>query len=46
MSEITHTADVPSTAWPKAVVAFGLGLTAAWMGFLGYALVKLIEIAI
>ena len=32
--------------WPVAVIAFGLGLTAAWMCLLGYALVKIIEMAI
>ena len=32
--------------WPVAVIAFGLGLTAAWMGLLGYALVKIIEMAL
>ena len=32
--------------WPTAVIAFGLGLTAAWVGLLSYGLVKLIELAI
>lgn len=32
--------------WPVAVIVFGLALTAAWMCLLGYALVKLIEMAI
>ena len=32
--------------WPTAVIAFGLGLTVAWMGLLGYGLVKLIELAL
>jgi hypothetical protein len=32
--------------WPKAVITFGLVLTAAWMCFLGYGLVKLVELAI
>ena len=32
--------------WPVAVIAFGLALTAAWMCLLGYALVKIIEMAI
>jgi hypothetical protein len=31
--------------WPAAVVGFGLGLTAAWMGVLAYGLFKLIELA-
>jgi hypothetical protein len=32
--------------WPTAVIAFGISVTAAWMGLLGYGLVKLIELAI
>ena len=31
--------------WPQAMVTLGLGLTAAWMGFLGYGLVSLITLA-
>jgi hypothetical protein len=27
--------------WPPAMIAFGLGLTAAWTGLLGYGLVSL-----
>jgi hypothetical protein len=32
--------------WPKAVIAFGLGLTAAWICLLGYGIAKLVEMAI
>ena len=32
--------------WPSAAIAFGLGLTVAWVGFLGYGLVKLVEFAV
>jgi len=32
--------------WPKALIAFGLGLTAAWTCFLVYGLVKLVELLI
>ena len=32
--------------WPATLVASGLGLTFAWMSFLGYGLIKLIEVAI
>ena len=32
--------------WPVAVIAFGLSLTAAWVGLLGYELIKLIDLAI
>jgi hypothetical protein len=32
--------------WPGVVIAFGLTLTAAWICLLGYALVKIIEMAI
>jgi hypothetical protein len=32
--------------WPTATIAFGLGLTAAWATFLGYELVKLLELVV
>lgn len=32
--------------WPVAVIGFAFGLTAAWIWFLGYGLVKLVELAI
>jgi hypothetical protein len=32
--------------WPSAILALGLGLTAVWIGFLGYHLTRLIQIAI
>jgi hypothetical protein len=32
--------------WAPAVITFGFGLTAAWIGILGYGLFKLIELAI
>jgi hypothetical protein len=32
--------------WPQAMIALGLGLTAAWACLLGYGLFKLIEPAI
>ena len=32
--------------WPTAVIAFGLGLTAVWICFLGYGLVKIVELLI
>jgi hypothetical protein len=54
--EPAPTADaqsVPRTAtpiihriWPVAMITFGLALTAAWICLLGYALVKIIEMAI
>ncbi|MGA7004044.1 MAG: hypothetical protein WBZ28_19090 [Pseudolabrys sp.] len=31
--------------WPAAVIAFGLGLTAAWVVLIIFALVRLIELA-
>jgi hypothetical protein len=47
MSESSRQPGPPSTnLWPVAVIAFGLGLTAAWMCFLGYEFVKLVELAI
>jgi len=46
MSETTHGADVRSISqkWPKAAIALGIGLTAAWICCLGYGLLKLIGI--
>ena len=32
--------------WPSAIIALGLGLTVAWVCFLGYAVARLIEIAL
>ena len=32
--------------WPIAVIVIGLELTAAWICFLGYGLVKLIQLVI
>jgi hypothetical protein len=32
--------------WPVVVVTFGLGLTATWVGLLGFGLIKLIGYAI
>jgi hypothetical protein len=32
--------------WPAAVIAFGLGLTVAWVVLIIFTLVKLIELAI
>ena len=32
--------------WPRAVIACGLGLTAAWAGLLGYGLVTLMMLAL
>ncbi len=32
--------------WPPAAIACGLGATVAWVSFLGYGLVSLIELAL
>ena len=32
--------------WPPTIMALGLGLTAAWICFLGYGLVNLITLAV
>lgn len=32
--------------WPQAIIALGLGLTAAWAGFLAYGFLKLVALAI
>ena len=39
-------APVIRRIWPQAVIVFGLALSAAWICFLGYGIVKLIEMAI
>jgi len=31
--------------WPPAVIAFGMGLTVAWISLLGYGLVEFIGLA-
>lgn len=49
---VAQTVLAPATAgqlirriWPAAMIALGLGLTAAWIGLLGYGLVLLVELA-
>ena len=37
---------ISRSIWPAAVIALGLGLTAAWTCFLIYAFVKIIEMAV
>jgi hypothetical protein len=32
--------------WPAAIIAFGLGLTVAWVCLLGYGLVVLIDFVV
>ena len=32
--------------WPAAIIAFGLGLTVAWVCLLGYGLVVLIDLVV
>jgi len=36
----------PLRRWPEMIVAFGLGLTAAWACLLAYGLIRLIERAV
>jgi hypothetical protein len=52
--ETAPTVDSPSAPaaipiidriWPIAVIAFGLGLTAAWVCLLGYGVARLIRFA-
>jgi hypothetical protein len=54
MSEIAYeaapAADIATArtihrVWPLAVIAFGLGLTAAWVCLLGYGMVEIIRFA-
>ena len=42
----TAAAPVIYRVWPTAVIAFGLGLTAAWICLLGYGLVRIVELVI
>jgi len=39
---IGATGPVFQRIWPRAIIAFGLGLTVAWTCLLGYALIFLI----
>jgi hypothetical protein len=34
-----------SQIWPPAIIAFGIGLTVAWVSLLGYGLVEVIALA-
>jgi hypothetical protein len=46
--DLASKADEPifQRIWPPAALACGLGLTAAWVSFLGYGLFSLVELAI
>ena len=44
-AQATQTNTLFHRIWPKTLVIFGLGLTAAWSALLGYGLVSLIKIA-
>ena len=46
MSELQSKLRINSSMWPTIVIAFGLSLTAAWIGLLGYGVFRLIEFAI
>ena len=46
MSELQSKLRIDSSMWPTIVIAFGLSLTAAWIGLLGYGVFRLIELAI
>jgi hypothetical protein len=39
------TAPIIHRVWPVAVIAFGIGLTAAWVCLLGYGVAKIIRFA-
>jgi len=39
------TAPIIHRVWPIAAFAFGVGLTAAWVGLLGYGVVRVIGFA-
>ena len=38
------TAPIIHRVWPTAVIAFGLGLTAAWVCLLGYGVKNLLDL--
>jgi len=46
MAESQSEPTVRHPIWPVVVIAFGLSLTAVWVGLLGYGLYKLIDLAI
>ena len=46
MSELQSKLSIHISMWPTIVIAFGLSLTAVWIGLLGYAVFRLIELAI
>jgi len=46
MSELRSRLRIHRPIWPTIVVTFGLSLTAAWIGLLGYGVFRLIELAI
>ena len=37
--------ETRESVWPQVVIVFGLGLTIAWIGLLGFGLIKLIAYA-
>jgi hypothetical protein len=46
MSELRSKLRIYRPIWPTIVITFGLTLTAAWIGLLGYGVFRLIELAI
>jgi hypothetical protein len=46
MSNLALEVPVRHSVWPVAVIIFGISLSAAWVGLLGYGLIKLFEYAI
>ena len=46
MSELEAKPAVRHAIWPAVVIGFGLGLSAVWIGLLGYGLVMLIKHAV
>ena len=47
ITDIPVSSSAPSTdpLWPKVVIAFGFGITIAWIYLLGYWAARLIEMA-
>ena len=46
MTELQSERAVSDLMWPTALMMFGIGLTATWIGLLGYGLATLVERAI
>ena len=46
MSGLQFKPRIRHPVWPVGIISFGIGLTAVWIGLLGFWLYKLIDLAI